>query len=224
MIRLLFVFISVFLVSCGSPAVETQTDKPVTVNGLAAIQTNWDYSQWPWLKDVKRDMPMNKEEGTAFYLEFVKFVKDEAAFRAAIKDGYDSVPWAQSAPCATTTSAVLEHSMKKAGFTEIAAIFGKHDKFGPTHNVEIVLYRLGWNYWPKANWKSQIAIGLLGGRYVFHGTPKHSGHIYTVFSEIDEKYDYIGDNGGYNHKYKAPGWEAGTEGFWLPPGEEPNPR
>jgi hypothetical protein len=167
---------------------------------------------------------LTEAEGKKFYEVFLEFTKNEAMFKAAIKDGYDSVPWARSAPCATTTSAVLEHSMRKAGFKEISDMFGKHDKFGPTHNVEIALYRLGWNYWPKSNWKSQVSIGLLGGRFVFHVTPKHSGHIYTIFSEIDEKYDLIGDNGGYNHKYRAPGWESGTEGFWLPPGVKPERR
>jgi hypothetical protein len=222
-IRSLAAIISLALIGCGSGE-DFRSSSHSGIYSFSRISSTWDYSQWPWLSRVKRDIPMTEAEGKKFYSVFIWFTKNETLFRAAIKDGYDSVPWARSAPCATTTSAVLEHSMERAGFTEIANLFGQHDKFGPTHNVEIALYRIGWNYWPKSHWKSQVSIGLLDGRFVFHGTPKHSGHIYTIFSEINEKYDLIGDNGGYNHQYRGRNWEIGTEGFWLPPGVKPERR
>lgn len=193
---------------------------------IAFAGSGWDYSQWPWLDSAKRDYAMTDTEGQQYYQIMTVFVRNEAAFKKAIKDGYDSVPWAQSAPCATTTSAVLEHSLRAAQekyggrFSWYANIFGNHENFGPTHNVEIVLYKSGWEYWPLSGYQVQVGIGLLGGRYTWNGTKKHSGHIYTVFGISKDAEILIGDNGGYNHVYRGPGWKAGTEGIWLPPGVE----
>jgi len=184
------------------------------------------YSSLPFLNGKERDKTLTEEKGRYFYEHgIVPLCNNEEKFRKAIKEGYEEVPWARSAPCATTTSAVLEYAFRDAGMPEISTLFNNHDEYGPTHNVEIMLYRLGFSYWLKNTWRSQKgAIGLMAGRYTWRGTPRHSGHIYTIFSEIDEKYDLIGDNTGFNHRYRGPGNEAGTEGFWLPPGVIPERR
>lgn len=189
-------------------------------------ESPFDYSKLPFLQMLSRDKKLTDEQARNFYQNgIVPLCDDRDLFKKAIKEGYDEVPWAQAAPCATTTSAVLEYAFKKANMPTQAEIFNDHSKFGPTHEVEKMLFRLGFNYWLKRDYKSQKgAIGLLAGRYTFHGTEKHSGHIYTIFSEIDAKYDQIGDNGGYDHPYRGEGWEIGTEGFWLPSGIIPQRR
>jgi uncharacterized protein (TIGR02594 family) len=186
----------------------------------------FDYSALTFLSSLTRDKNLTAEQSKNFYNNgIVPLCDNKELFNKARSEGYAEVTWAQSAPCATTTSAVLESAFRLAGMPVQAEIFNDHSKFGPTHNVERMLYRLGFNYWLKSKFKSQKgAIGLMAGRYEFHGTPKHSGHIYTIFSEIDAKYDMIGDNGGYNHPYRGEGWEIGTEGFWLPSGIEPQRR
>jgi Bacterial SH3 domain len=193
---------------------------------LLPTESPFDYSKFPFLRTLTRDKRLTAEQSKNFYIKgIVPLCDDKTQFNKARTEGYVEVEWAQAAPCATTTSAVLEFAFRLAGMPSEEQIFNDHSKFGPTHEVEKMLYRLGFNYWLKRSHKSQKgAIGLLAGRYTFHGTEKHSGHIYTIFSEIDEKYDRIGDNGGYDHPYRGEGWEIGTEGFWLPSGIVPQRR
>lgn len=179
---------------------------------------SFDYSGLQFLQPLTRDKKMTVAESKNFYENgIVPLCDNRELFNKARTEGYSEVAWAQSAPCATVTSAVLEAAFRLAGMPDQERIFNDHSKYGPTHEIEKMLYRLGFNYWLKKDFQAQKgAIGLLAGRYLWHGTPKHSGHVYTIFSEIDKKYDLIGDNGGYNYKYQGEGFAVGTEGFWLP--------
>lgn len=191
-----------------------------------AQPNSFDYASLPFLQSLTRDKKLTEAQSKDFYeTGIVPLCDNRELFKKAINEGYIEVPSAQYAPCATTTSAVLEAAFRLTEMSEQAALFNNHANFMPTHSVEMMLYRLGFNYWLKKDFKSQKgAIGLLAGRATSHGVRKHSFHIYTIFSEIDKKFDLIGDNGGYNHEYRGEGYGAGTEGFWLPSSITPQQR
>jgi hypothetical protein len=174
---------------------------------------------------------MTPSAGKKVYQALVEFTKEEQMFRIVRKDAYDSVPWARSAPCAVTMSALLEYAFDRADLVKERDIFSRHDKFGPTINVEYMLYRMGWDYWSLKDNKPTVGVGLLNDRATWHGIPNHSGHIYLVFGarqQIDSiQYDkdlLIGDNSVFNKPYRGSGYQVGTEGIWLPPGITPQPR
>lgn len=185
-----------------------------TVDGFARLQHT---------KSIAVTQTMTEAEGRQFYFTgLLPQAQNKSEFTKAVKEG--EVPrygWAQ---CAVTTSSVLEHAAIKSGVTKLAPIFSRErrehssDPLSCTDEVEVELRRLGWFYYFKDKWKAPPgAIGLEKGRYNKCGTPDHSGHIYTILEDRGAAAnDFIADNGGYGHVYKA-----ATGGFWLPPGVYP---
>lgn len=196
----------------------------VGLKTLAFLNLKITDSRYPYellfLEFIAVDKKLTDAESNAFYAAIKQICDDKIAFQAAIKEGINEIPVDWS-PCASTTSAVLEAAFRRGNLDNLAQIFNNHQNYGPTHEVEKMLFRLGFKYWLKKDYISQKgAIGLMEGRTIWHGTQKHSNHIYTIFKESDKKYDLIGDNGGYNHiyreTYEGVTRNVTTEGFWLP--------
>lgn len=131
--------------------------------------------------------------------------------------------WAASAPCAVTTSQILEEAAIKAGNKRVETIFKDETKYGPTHNVEIQMRNLGWHYYLKTKYVAPCGAIGMWSRYTWNGWPQHSGHIYTIVIDKgpDGRQDTIADNAGWGHLYTPSGI---CEGFWLPQGVYPKLR
>lgn len=175
----------------------------------------------PHTRSLQPKNALSESDGRRlFFLGMHAQASTKASFYSAQRDGLiDPI-----APCAQATSSVLEEAAKKASLTKVARIFSDHKgDFSPTHNVEIAMRDLGFQYYLKKKYKApRGAIGLLAGRGPFHGTPNHSYHIYSIYEDNGVgKLDMINDDGGFAHIYEGPGAGAGTEGFWLPPGVYP---
>lgn len=167
------------------------------------------------LKNVKSDKALNIEEVTKMWSAMQSQIQDKVAFNTRVNLGVK--PAYGNAQCATTTASVLEGAAIKAGLTNVAELFSKlhrdKDEFALTHQVEIMLKRLGFVMYSKATHIApQGAIGLMANRYEFAGCKKHSGHVYSIYEDkgVDQK-DIICDNGGWNHTYVN-----NTESFFVP--------
>lgn len=184
--------------------------------------TSDSYKAFLHLKDVKVDHGMTIEDGRKMYESMVAFVEDRNAFVTTIYKA--EKPEYGSAQCAVTTSAVLEAELNRCGLSILANLFSKSerdkDHFALTHQVEIMLRRLGWFYWLRKDFIGKKgAICMMSGRYDFAGCKQHSGHVYSLYEDRYPENDMICDNGGYKHIYSNK-----TEGFWLPPGVVPEKR
>lgn len=173
-------------------------------------------------KDVKVDHPMSEDQGKIMYTAMAAFVKDKALFTKTVSGAEN--PDYGSAQCAITTAAVLEAELTRAGFPDLAKLFclaeRKADHFALTHEVEIMLRRMGWFYYLRKDFVvMKGAIGMMAGRYNFAGCTQHSGHVYSLYEDKYPANDIICDNGGWKHVYGEK-----TEGFWLPPGVFPAKR
>jgi hypothetical protein len=130
-------------------------------------------------------------------------------------------------PCATVNSQVLEFAARKAGLNWVADLFENPRQYGPTHNNEIQLRTLGWNYFLKTEYVAPPGAVGVWDRYNFYGFPGHAGHIFIIFQDGGVgNGDLVGDNTRrsgdlHGHQYRMPGK---TVGFWLPPGIYPKRR
>jgi hypothetical protein len=173
---------------------------------------------------------LTEDEGRRLFFEgYVPMVEtantpspSSSEFEHAIQEGRVVEP-----PCATTTSQVLEHVAAKAGFDWIATVFANPNNYWPTHNIEVQLQQLGWNYYLKSEYVAPPASVGAWDRYTFDKIPGHTGHIFTIFKDGGlNGPDLVGDNTRrsgelHGHPYRA---EGKTVGFWLPPGVYPHKR
>jgi hypothetical protein len=190
------------------PKCEKEKEKPA--------HSDWNYDQWNWLNGVKRDLALTTEEGKKVNKALQEFSNEEHMIVVARQDAYDSVPWARYAPCAVTMSAILEYVFDRAGLAKQRDIFTYHDKFASTYQVERMLYRMGWEFWPLSKYEVQVGVGLADDRADWDGYQMVSGHIYMAIKEVDSKV-IIADNSIFREVYR---WNE-TEGVWLPPGITP---
>lgn len=170
---------------------------------------------------------MTEDEGRQLYFEgYLPLVEtantpspSTSDFERAIRDGLVVEP-----PCSTTTSQVLEHAAIKGGFDWVAYVFANPHHYYPTHNNEVQLQLLGWNYYLKSTYIAPPASVGAWDRYTFDKIPGHTGHIFTMFKDGGpDGPDMVGDNtrrstDQHGHPYRMPGK---TQGFWLPPGVYP---
>jgi hypothetical protein len=169
--------------------------------------------------------PLTEAEGRDLYfLGLIPQASSRAAFKAAAMHHGAFPSWARSAPCAYSSSEVLESAGEKAGLDSVVDHFEHHDDQAVTHAVEIQLRNLGWTYYRKTDYLApRGAIGMWS-RYTFSGWKQHSGHVYTILVDNgpDGRADRIADNeGNYDHVYTPSGK---CVGFWLPPGVYPRRR
>lgn len=169
------------------------------------------------LKNVTADLLLSVEDSKKFWDALVSQASDKVAFNTRVNLGVQ--PSYGNAQCATTTASVLEGACLKAGLTTTAALFSdakrKADKFALTHQIEIMLKRLGFAMYSKKDFTApRGAICMMAGRYSFAGCKQHSGHVFTMNTDkgADAK-DIINDNGGFEHLYNEL-----TESFFLPRG------
>lgn len=177
----------------------------------------------------KINTKLTEEEGRKLYFRGILILTQQAnqptsaksLFGQAIKDGD-----IYSAPCASTTSQVLEYSARNAGLIEIEKLFAKPSNYAPTHNVEIAMQKLGFYYYDKKEYVAPPASIGVWSRYTWNGVKGHAGHIFTIFKDMgvgSNIKDLVGDNTRrsseyHGHPYRMDGQ---TVGFWLPPGIYP---
>lgn len=189
-----------------------------------------DFSQnFEHLKNVKADKRLSIEDSHDLWTALVVQANDKLAFNKrvalGVKESYGN------AQCAITTASVLEGACRAAGLIETARIFSKpnrdDDNFALTHQIEIILKRLGFVMYSKKDFVApRGAICMMKGRYNFAGCKQHSGHVFTMYTDCGpEQKDVINDNGGFAHPYSEY-----TESFFLPRGiaavarnEQPKP-
>jgi lysozyme family protein len=177
-----------------------------------------DFSEkFEHLKDVKADRALSESDSKKLWDALAVQANDKEAFNKCVSRGVQ--PNYGAAQCATTTASVLECACIKAGLIETSKIFSdanrKADKFALTHEIEIMLKRLGFRMYDKKLYVTpRGAICFMAGRYNFAGCKQHSGHVYTMNTDkgADCK-DIINDNGGFQHQYAH-----FTESFMLPAG------
>lgn len=172
-----------------------------------------------FLENISIDKPMNVADSTAFYNGMLSLCNNIAQVNEAKLEAHREAP--TYAECATTCSAFLQYAFTNAGLADYAKIFSKQSNFYPTHNVEMMLYRLGFKYYLKSEYKSQKgAVGVMG-RGLFKQDGKiindHTYHIYVILEELDNKFDKKMDNGKYGVVYTEKEIKVPTKGFWLPP-------
>lgn len=167
------------------------------------------------LKDVKADLKLSDSEASRMWEALYWQISSEVYFNERINLGFkDSYGNAQ---CAISTSSVLEGAAMKAGLFLVSELFSKAkrdaDQFALTHQVEIMLKRLGFRMYSNELYVAPTgSIALMNGRYSFAGCSQHSGHIYSIYQDKGAwKFHQICDNGGYNHEYKNL-----TESFFVP--------
>ena len=183
-----------------------------------------DYSlKFDHLKNVKNDLLLSLEDSENLWSAMLAQASDKIAFNARVVIGVQ--PSYGNAQCATTTASVIEGACLKAGLTNTASIFSdserKADHFALTHQIEIMLKRLGFAMYSKKDFFApRGAICMMAGRYSFAGCKQHSGHVFTMNTDkgADAK-DIINDNGGFEHQYNEL-----TESFFLPRGIEARSR
>jgi lysozyme family protein len=199
----------------SKPETPTPTPPPVVIIPTKVISDA--YTSLLHTKDVKTDLIMTEQEGKDFYQKgMLPVISNKLIFNltvaAAVKPAYNN------AQCAITTAGILEKEFFTAGMDDKAQLFRKSerdaDHFALTHQIEIILRRLGWFYYLRAEYVAPMgAIGLMSGRYRFVDCAQHSGHVYSIYEDLYPSNDIICDNGGWHHAYLNK-----TEGFWLPPG------
>jgi uncharacterized protein (TIGR02594 family) len=171
------------------------------------------------LKNVKNDIVLTEASSAALWNAMQSQIQDKAAFNNRVNLGVK--PEYGNAQCATTTASVLEGAALKAGLPNVAELFSKphrdKDEFALTHQIEIMLKRLGFAMYAKAtNVAPQGAVAMMAGRYDFAGCSQHSGHVYSLYEDKGVgQHDIICDNGGWNHIYNEL-----TESFFVPGGIE----
>ncbi len=179
-----------------------------------------------FLEHIAIDKPMTEDEGKNFYDGMVKLCNDIKQVNEAKIEAHKEAP--TYAECATTCSAFLQYAFTNASLLDYANLFSKQSKFYPTHNVEIMLYRLGFKYYLKSDYISQKgAIGAMSrGPFKTDDTivKDHTYHIYVILEEVDEFFDKKIDNGKFGVIYTEKGINIPTKGFWLPNGIEPKKR
>ena len=169
------------------------------------------------LKSVTADLLLSAEDSKKLWASMQAQAEDKTAFNKRVSLGEQ--PSYGNAQCATTTASVLEGACLAAGLTATAKLFAddkrKADQFALTHQVEIMLKRLGFAMYSKKEYIAPTgAICMMAGRYPFAGCQQHSGHVFTMHTDKgpDAK-DIINDNGGFEHQYNEL-----TESFFLPRG------
>lgn len=203
----------------------------VNLQRPADVDTNGAEKMW-FLKTGARTLkphPMTEEQGQRLYFDgMLPIASSKEAFKAVSPTYKDTPDWAKGAPCSYSAAMRMEAAYRKAGQPQLADHFKNTDNFGPTHNLEIEMRNMGFNYYPKKDYVApKGAIGCWS-RYTFPPQnptwEQHTGHVYTILEDKgpDGKKDMIADNNGaYNHVYGNPGK---CEGFWLPPGVYPQRR
>lgn len=175
------------------------------------------------LKNIKADLALTKGQAQLLWEALRKQSDDKNAFNMRVNIG--TKPEYGNAQCAVTTASVLEGAALLAGMNGIAELFSKkhrdNGEFALTHQIEIMLKRLGFVMYDKSKyWAPRGAIALMEGRYAFAGCEQHSGHVYTMHIDqgVGQK-DIINDNGGFEHLYNNL-----TESFFVPEGITVNKR
>ena len=115
----------------------------------------------------------------------------------------------------------MEYAFNNAGLNKQAELFADQTKYYPTHNVEIMLYKLGFKYYLKSDFQPlRGAVGVMARGPFTIGKNKvvndHAYHIYVILKEVDNKYDSKMDNSKYDVIYTEKGKNVPTKGFWLP--------
>lgn len=220
----LFVLASILLASCGAKSPSC----PNTGGGCPPCKCDcskpkepekFDYSTWDWPAETERDLMPAEESKDGEKILAALASTTERQLNIARDDVYYSVPWARSAPCAVTMSAVLEFAFDRAGLYKERDIFTRHANFGVTIHIEKMLYRMGWDYWPLSRFEPMAGgVGLEDNREDWLDWKLVSGHIYFV-SAVENGVILISDNARYRKPY-----HADTEGIWLPRGVVPKAR
>lgn len=179
-----------------------------------------------FLDGVTVDKQMTEPEGKVFYDGIISLCNNINQVNEAKIEAHEEA--SSRAECATTCSAFLQFAFTNAGLAKYASLFSNQTAYYPTHNVEIMLYRLGFIYYLKSDYISQKgAVGVMN-RGPFKVDKKivndHTYHIYIILEEVDSRFDKKMDNGKYGVIYTEKGINVTTKGFWLPNGIEPQKR
>ena len=176
-----------------------------------------------FLENITIDKTMNSNNGKSFYQGMLQLCNNINQVNEAKIEAHKEAP--TYAECATTCSAFLQYAFTNAGLLDYANLFSKQTKFYPTHNVEKMLYRLGFKYYLKSEYKSQKgAVGVMArGPFKVDNViiNDHTFHIYIILEEVDNRFDKKMDNGTYGVVYTEKEIKVATKGFWLPTGVEP---
>ncbi|WP_284462978.1 murein L,D-transpeptidase catalytic domain-containing protein [Chryseobacterium sp.] len=191
-----------------------------------ALNLELDEDLYPYnlsfLEGINRDKPMSALEGQEYLNGMIALCNNSGQVSQAKIEAHKEAP--VNAECATTCSTFLEYAFRNAGLDSKAILFNDHTKYYPTHNVEIMLYRLGFKYYLKKDYKTQKgAVGVMA-RGKFYETFDHTFHIYVILEEENELYDKKMDNGKYGVVYTEDDVKVATRGFWLPDGILPELR
>ncbi|AZA79317.1 hypothetical protein EG347_18315 [Chryseobacterium sp. G0186] len=209
-----------------------QKRERIVVTGTIDIATQYaldievDEDLYPYnlsfLEKITIDKLITSDEGLEFLNGMVALCNDITQVSQAKNEAHREAP--VDAECATTCSTFLEYAFRNAGLATQAGLFNDHTKYYPTHNVEIMLYRLGFKYYLKKEYKTQKgAVGVMA-RGKFYETFDHTFHIYVILEEENELYDKKMDNGKYGVVYTEQEVKVATSGFWLPNGIVPERR
>ena len=179
-----------------------------------------------FLSNVAVDLTMSTNEGILFSAGMSKLCDSIRQVNEAKIEAHREAP--TYAECATTCSAFIQYAFSNANLLEQASMFSKQTKFYPTHNIEIMLYRLGFKYYLKSDYIPQKgAVGVMA-RGPFKVDEKiindHTFHIYIILEEVDKNFDKKMDNGKYGVIYTEKGINVATKGFWLANGIVPQIR
>jgi peptidoglycan hydrolase-like protein with peptidoglycan-binding domain len=179
-----------------------------------------------FLENISIDIPINEIEGLAFFHGMTKLCNTINQVNEAKIEANNEAP--TYAECATTCSAFLQYAFTNASLPIQAKLFSKQTKYYPTHNVEIMLYRLGFKYYLKSDFITQKgAVGVMArGPFKVDDmiVNDHTFHIYIILEEVDNYFDKKMDNGKYGVIYTEKGLNVPTKGFWLANGIEPKKR
>jgi hypothetical protein len=185
------------------------------------------------------DLAISDEEGRQLYFEgLLPMLESKEAFSEATKEARvlaEDYPYIRNAPCAWTVTSGMRWAATKATVLEVRHALPLMKGKQPTHTCtgedEHTLKRLGFHYFSKNTYIApKGSVGLLNDRSpATCNIPSNlkSGHIYFIMKDGGPRgyKDNISDNlGRFNIIYKGPGADAGTHGFWLPPGVYPTKR
>jgi lysozyme family protein len=191
--------------------------KPIQQPGESDFSEKFEH-----LKNVKADLALSESDSKRLWAALALQASDKVAFPKCVSRGVQ--PSYGAAQCATTTASVLECACIKAGLIETSKIFSdanrKAGKFALTHQIEIMLKRLGFRMYDKKLYAApRGAICFMAGRFEKE-VKQHSGHVYTMYTDKGgDCKDIINDNGGFQHQYSN-----FTESFMLPAGVDAMPR
>jgi peptidoglycan hydrolase-like protein with peptidoglycan-binding domain len=174
-----------------------------------------------FLENKTQENKLTIEQQIKFLGGMIQLCNNEVQVNRAKNEAHKEAP--SIAECATTCSAFLQYAFTNAGLGTRANLFADQRNFYPTHNVEIMLFQLGFKYYPKNEFRSMKgAIGVMSrGSFPFkepmeNRTFDHTYHIYVILEEVNEKYDLKMDNGKYGVVYTEGNQKITTQGFWLP--------